>query len=60
LTTWDGGGGNIKGQNEGGNTFTFHGTGPDGTLDIHINGHSTTSASGNQVGNQMNGWITCS
>jgi hypothetical protein len=60
LTMWGGGGNNAKGQNEGGQTMTFHGTGPDGTLDVHVNGHGTTSASGNQVGNQLNGTITCS
>jgi hypothetical protein len=60
LTIWGGGGNNIVGQKEGGETLTFHGTGQDGTLDVHVTGHSTTSASGNQVGNQLTGTITCS
>lgn len=59
LTTWGGGGNNIKGQNEGGDTLSFHGTGSNGTLDVHVTGHGTTSASGNQSGH-MSGTITCS
>ena len=60
LTLWGGGGNNIVGQSEGGFTLTFHGSGSDGTLDLHVTGHNTVSASGNQVGNVQNGSITCS
>jgi hypothetical protein len=59
LTLWGGGGNNAVGQNEGGETLSFHGTGSSGTLDVHFIGHSTTSASGNQSGH-MSGTITCS
>ena len=60
LTTWQGGGGNIQGQNEGGETLTFHGTGAAGSLDLHVNFHGTVSASGNMVGNVVNVNVTCS
>jgi hypothetical protein len=61
LTLWGGGGNNIVGQSEDGFTLAFHGTGSDdGTLDLHVTGHNTVSASGNQVGNVQNGNITCS
>jgi hypothetical protein len=59
LTTWGGGGNNVVGQSEGGETLSFNGTGTSGTLDVHITGHSTTSASGNQSGH-LSGTITCS
>jgi hypothetical protein len=59
LTMWGGGGVNAMGQNEGGDTLSFHGTGTSGTLDVQISGHSTTSASGNQSGH-LSGTITCS
>jgi hypothetical protein len=60
LTLWGGGGNIVVGQSEGGFTLAFHGTGSDGTLDVHSTGHNTVSASGNQVANQQHGKITCS
>jgi hypothetical protein len=56
LTIWGGGGNNNQGQGEGGFTLNFTGS----SVTIHVNGHNTQSASGNQVGNAGNVQITCS
>jgi hypothetical protein len=56
LTIWDGGGGNVKGQDEGGQTLNFVGS----VVTIHATFHGTTSASGNTVGNVQNIQVTCS
>jgi hypothetical protein len=56
LTIWDGGGGNVKGQDEGGQTLNFVGS----LVTIHVVFHGTTSASGNMVGNVLNVQVNCS
>ena len=60
LTTWDGGGNNAKAQTEIGDTLTFHGSGPAGSLDIHANFHQTTNAAGTLTANVTNVNVTCS
>jgi hypothetical protein len=60
LHVWFGEGNNAKAQTEQGFTLTFHGTGPDGTLDIHANTHQTTNAGGTPTSNIQNITITCS
>lgn len=60
ATDWGGGGNNSGGQSEGGFTFTFHGSGPAGTLDIHVDQHSTTNNAGTPTSNVQNISVTCS
>ena len=59
LTVWFGGGNNAKGQSEGGFTVNFNGTGADGSLSLHANGHMTTNAAGTQTANPQNVSISC-
>ena len=60
LTYWEGGGNNATGQNEGGSTLNFHGTGPLGTLDVHVNGHGTINDNGTPTSNVFNLNASCS
>ena len=60
LTTWDGAGNNAKAQTENGDTLTFHGSGPAGSLDIHANFHGITNAAGTLTANVQNVKVTCS
>ena len=63
LTVWGGGGNNAAGQTESGLTLTFHGTAvagspaPSATIDIRLDGHTTTNNSGATTANFMN--ISC-
>lgn len=59
LTLWEGGGNNAQAQTEQGFTLDFHGSGPAGTLHIHVNGHGTTNAHGVQTANVQNISISC-
>ena len=59
LTLWEGGGNNAQGQNEGGFTLDYHGTGATGTLQIHVDGHMTTNANGTPTANIQHVNVTC-
>lgn len=64
LTIWFGGGNNSpdRGQNEGGMTVDFTGTGPSGSVQIHVNGHMTTpanSSTGLPTADVLNVTVTC-
>ena len=60
LTVWMGGGNNARGQNEGGLTLSYTGMGPDGSVQIHVNGHSTVNALGQPTSNVLNVHVACS
>ena len=66
ATEWGGGGqnsnpgGNPTQQSETGFTLHFNGTGPAGSISIHVNGHSTTNNSGTPTSNHMNVSVSCS
>jgi hypothetical protein len=60
LTIWGGGGNNAKAQTEGGLTLDFHGSGPGGTLTIHVNFHQTTNAQGTLTASPANVNVSCS
>lgn len=60
LTIWEGGGNNAKGQTDGGLTLSFKGTGPDGTVEIHVSGHMTTDAQGQPTAEPTHVAVTCS
>ena len=47
-------------QSEMGFTLHFNGSGPDGTLDIHADGHSTTNNSGTLTSSVMHVNVSCS
>lgn len=57
---WEGGGNNAKAQSENGFTLDFQGSGPLGTIDLHVNGHTTTNASGAMTANSSDVKVTCS
>ena len=59
LTVWFGGGNNARGQNEGGFTINYTGSGAGGRVEIHVNGHSTVNAQGQPTANGLNVHITC-
>lgn len=59
LTIWEGGGNNARGQNEGGLTLSFNGTGAGGTLQILVAGHMTTNAQGQPTANAQSVTVTC-
>lgn len=65
LTVWEGGGNNspARGQNEGGLTATFTGTGSGISVTIHVNGHMTipaNSSTGEPTADVLNVTVTCS
>jgi hypothetical protein len=66
ATEWGGGGqnsnpgGDPTQQSENGFTTHFHGTGPAGSIDIHVNGHMTTNNAHVPTANQLNVNVTCS
>ena len=60
LHVWGGNGNNNTAQTTSGFTLSFQGTGTLGTLDIHINGQTTTNAGGTTTVNFQNITITCS
>lgn len=60
LTIWGGGGNNAQAQTEGGLTLNFNGTGDSGSLQIHVNFHSTTNNQGTPTANVANASVTCS
>jgi hypothetical protein len=66
ATEWGGGGQNSDpggpptNQSEGGFTLHFNGTGPAGTLDIHVDQHSTTNNSGAPTSNVFTVTVSCS
>ena len=60
LTEWGGGGNNAGGQNEGGFTEDFTGTGIAGNLAIHANGHMTMNNAGILTASVRNATATCS
>ena len=63
ATEWGGGGENSltgTNQTEGGFTLHFNGSGPAGTIDIHIDSHSTTNNSGTPTSNVNHVTVTCS
>jgi hypothetical protein len=59
-TFWGGGGNNKAGQSEGGFTLDFHGTGADGSLSLHVDGHMTTNNAGTPTANVMHVAASCS
>lgn len=59
LTIWQGGGNNAKAQSEGGLTLNFSGTGPAGTLQLHVNFHGTTNATGQPTASVQNVSASC-
>jgi hypothetical protein len=60
LTIWFGVGNNAKAQTENGFTLDYHGTGPGGSLAIHVDGHTTTNAGGTTTATPQHVHITCS
>ncbi|HKD93769.1 MAG TPA: hypothetical protein VKB43_03575 [Gaiellaceae bacterium] len=66
ATEWGGGGQNSNpggpptNQSEGGFTFHFNGSGPAGTISIHIHQHSTTNNAGTPTSNVFGATVTCS
>ncbi|HEY2371239.1 MAG TPA: hypothetical protein VGH82_01695 [Gaiellaceae bacterium] len=66
ATEWGGGGQNSKpggdplNQSENGFTLHFHGSGSAGSVDIHLDAHSTTNNSGTPTNNFTNVTVTCS
>jgi hypothetical protein len=65
LTEWGGGGQNSDpggppaNQSEDGFTLNFSGTGPAGSLSIHVDQHSTTNNAGAPTANTFNVTVTC-
>lgn len=65
ATEWGGGGqnsnpgGDPTQQSENGFTLHFHGSGPAGTIDIHVNQHTTTNNAGTTTSNFLNATVTC-
>jgi hypothetical protein len=60
LTTWFGAGNNATAQSELGQTLDFHGTGPGGSLALHVDYHFTNNADGTTTATPLNVKITCS
>lgn len=60
LNIWFGDGNNAGAQTETGFTMDYHGTGPGGSLSIHVNQQNTTNNGGTPTANAMNLKITCS
>ena len=66
ATEWGGGGQNSNPggmptqQSMNGFTVHFHGSGPAGSIDIHINQHMTTNNANVPTANQLNVNVTCS
>jgi hypothetical protein len=63
LTVWFGGGNNARGQNEGGFTVDYTGSGSAGSVEIHANGQTTVpanSSTGAPTANVLNVHVTCS
>ena len=60
LTVWEGGGNNSVGQNEGGMTANFTGTGSGVSVTIHVNGHMTVNAQGQPTAQVINVNVACS
>lgn len=66
ATEWGGGGQNSDPgadptqQSENGFTLHFHGSGAAGTIDIHLDIHSTTNNSGTPTSNVTHVTVTCS
>ncbi len=60
LSYWEGGGNNAAAQTEGGFTLDFHGSGPAGSFDLHVNTHQTTNNSGTPTASVANVSVTCS
>lgn len=56
LTIWGGGGGNARGQNEGGFTLSFVSS----TVTIHVHVHQTTNAKGTPTADAGGVQVTCS
>jgi hypothetical protein len=65
ATEWGGGGQNSNpggpptNQSAGGFTFHFNGSGPAGTITIHIHSHQTTNNSGTPTSSVDGGAVTC-
>ena len=65
ATEWGGGGQNSNPggpptqQSEGGFTLHFNGSGPAGSISIHVKQHSTTNNSGTPTSNHMNVTVVC-
>ena len=59
LTIWFGGGNNARGQNEGGATINYTGSGASGSVAIHVNVHSTVNVQAQPTANILNVNITC-
>lgn len=57
---WQGDGNNAKMQSEQGFTLDFQGSGPLGTLDLHVNSHTTMNASGAMTASSTDVKATCS
>ena len=63
ATEWGGGGQNSPtgaNQTEGGFTTHFNGSGAAGSIDIHVDSHSTTNNGGTPTNNFTNVKVTCS
>jgi len=66
ATEWGGGGQNSNpdgpptNQSEGGFTFHFNGSGPAGTISIHLHEHSTTNNAGTPTSDVFGATVTCS
>ena len=66
ATEWGGGGQNSNpggpptNQSENGFTMHFDGSGPAGSLSIHVHSHSTTNNSGTPTSNVVDVTVTCS
>lgn len=66
ATEWGGGGqnsnpgGDPTQQSEGGFTLHFNGSGPAGSISIHVDQHSTTNNNGTPTANVMNAAVSCS
>jgi hypothetical protein len=65
ATVWGGGGQNSNpggpptNQSAGGFTFHFNGSGPAGTISIHLHSHQTTNNSGTTTSSVNSGTVTC-
>jgi len=60
LTIWFGGGNNARGQSEGALTVNFAGSGPDGTVELHVSGQMAVNALGRPTANVLHVHVTCS
>jgi len=60
LTYSIGNGNNAGGQGEGGMQVDFRGSGPGGSLVLHVNAHMTTNNGGTSTANVVNVNFTCS